>query len=243
MKSLGRWSDLVIAASAVLIIPWASTAASNQVVVWFGEYDLQGIYLWNSVHHLCQLALTILATLPYRHSLCRWGFNLEHWQQSLKYTRQFLVYFGGIAVGVHVILFLLSPPPVFPFPLDAAHLTGNLGFKLILSGTCEEPLFRGFVMTVLYLSWAGTLRLGKIEMPHAGLWATALFMIAHIGFSLNPLAVHHFSITQQAQAMLLGLLYAYYFHKTRSLLAPVLVHNLFNFLLTGLGVIWVLAKR
>jgi membrane protease YdiL (CAAX protease family) len=67
-------------------------------------------------------------------------------------------------------------------------------------------------------------------------------MIAHIGFSLSPAAVHHFSIAQQVQAMLLGLFYAYYFHRTRSLLAPVLVHNLFNFLLTSFGVIWALVK-
>ena len=82
-------------------------------------------------------------------------------------------------------------------------------------------------MTFLGRSWEGKMTVGKLVFPITGLWATLLFMIAHVNISLAP-----FSITtsgwQQVWALGLGLYYAAAFARTGSLLAPVLSHGYSN---------------
>jgi membrane protease YdiL (CAAX protease family) len=66
--------------------------------------------------------------------------------------------------------------------------------------------------------------MGRFSFPVGGLWATLIFMIAHLSISLAP-----FSITtdfwQQVGALGLGLYYAAVFYRTGSLLGPVLSHG------------------
>jgi len=79
-------------------------------------------------------------------------------------------------------------------------------------------------MVLLARSWPGTFLIGKFSFPVAGLWATLIFMMAHLHFSSAP-----FSITadfgQQIGALVLGLYYAAVFYRTGSLLAPILSHG------------------
>jgi uncharacterized protein len=246
LKRLGNIGNISIATVAVLVIPRMAWEVQRLVAERFGpaleRFDPNGVYVWSSIHHLTQLALTIAVMLAFRRTLAGWGFNLENRHRSLHLVGQFFVYYTAFAVAIHVALFFLAPAPAFPHPLNAINVAGELGFKLLLSGTCEEPLFRGFVMMVLCQSMTGTFRVGRIEMPHAGLAATVLFMLAHVGYTLSPFAITWVSPAQQFQALALGLFYAYMFHQTRSLLGPVLVHNYFNFSLTALGMLWALLK-
>jgi membrane protease YdiL (CAAX protease family) len=94
-----------------------------------------------------------------------------------------------------------------------------------LVGIGEEPLFRGMVMTVLGKYMRGMHRIGNWEIPSSGIVAAVLFMLAHVGFTFSPFAITHFSLLQQFTALGLGLYYAYLFHRTGSLLGPILVHN------------------
>lgn len=238
---------LLLALAAVIAVPRLAQEMTNRIAIRYGhsldKIDPNGVYVWSSLHHLWQLALTLIAMLLLSRTLCGWGFTLNEHDRSLRFFRQFFLYYTGIVVVGHLALFFVAPPPTFPHPLTGRNIVGELGFKLLLSGTCEEPLFRGLVMTLLYRSLAGVIRVGRIEMPYAGLAATLFFMLAHIGFSLSPLAVTWLSVPQLLQAGALGLFYAYIFHQTRSLLSPILIHNYFNFSLTALGMIWVILKR
>jgi membrane protease YdiL (CAAX protease family) len=74
-------------------------------------------------------------------------------------------------------------------------------------------------MTLLAQSWKKSYRVGKIEISSSGLWATFLFMFGHIST---------FSIAQQLSSFGLGLYYAIVFHKTKSLLGPILSHGYSN---------------
>ena len=236
----------VIALVAILAIPRLAgdmaTRSAGWCWNWLGNIDPNGTYLWVSLHHVWQLVATLAAMLLFDRSLRHWGFNLNNWRTSLYLFGQFFLYFMAVAVAGHLLLFFFAPPPVFPHALTARNVFGELGFKLFLSGTCEEPLFRGLVMVLVYQSMRGVVRIGRIEMPYAGLVATALFMVAHIGYTLSPPAITSFSIPQQIEALVLGLFYAYIFHRTRSLLGPILVHNYVNFSLTALGMLWALLR-
>jgi len=128
---------------------------------------------------------------------------------------------------------LNGQPPSFHYPLNARNIGSVLSFQILLSGTCEEPLFRSFTMMVLAQSWKGSLGIWKFEIPIAGLWATLFFMFAHIGISVNPLGISHFSVSQQILSLFLGLFYAILFHRTKSLFGPMLYHGYSNVILIG----------
>lgn len=242
MKNLGNAGNILIALAAALSIPRMAGGLTTFVAVRFGhsldKIDPNGAYVWNSIHHLSQLLFTIVLMLLLNRSLRVWGFNLDHRKRSLFLFWRFFLYFTGFILVLHALLFFFVPPPSFQHPLTVRNIIGELGFKLILSGTAEEPLFRGLVMVLLYQSMSGVFRLGRIEMPHAGVVAAVIFAAAHIGFSFWPLAINWISVPQLLEAFGMGLLYAYIFHQTRSLLGPILVHNYFNFSLTAAGMMW-----
>ncbi|MFQ5950744.1 MAG: type II CAAX prenyl endopeptidase Rce1 family protein [Candidatus Geothermarchaeales archaeon] len=62
----------------------------------------------------------------------------------------------------------------------------------------------------------------------AGILAAILFMLAHIGFTFSPFAITHFSLSQQFLAFVHGLYYAIVFHRTGSLLGPIISHGYSN---------------
>jgi membrane protease YdiL (CAAX protease family) len=84
------------------------------------------------------------------------------------------------------------------------------------------------VITILALSWKNKVKLGKTEFTAAGTIATLLFAFAHISLNIFPFQIYQFNILQLVFAFGLGLLYAVVFQKTKSLLIPILLHNLSN---------------
>jgi membrane protease YdiL (CAAX protease family) len=79
------------------------------------------------------------------------------------------------------------------------------------------------VVTYLAATMPGKLRLGRFEMNWAGVIAALIFSLLHAGnFSLRarPLA-----LGQQVYAFVLGVLYAYWLEKSKSVVAPILGHN------------------
>jgi len=230
MKSFGKTLDLLVVFLAILIIPRLARLVSSNIFPLLNSFDPDSSYAWISIHHIAQFVFTIiLMKLWFKTTLKDWGFNLNEFKLSIKI-------FGCFCLGYLVLVFLnnILPrlvsgvPPLFDYPLNARNVAGVLSFQFLLSGTCEEPLFRGFVMTVLAQSWKGSFYVGKLEIPSAGLWATLFFMIAHIGFSFSSFGITHFSISQQIASFALGLYYAILFHKTKSLLGPILSHGYSN---------------
>jgi membrane protease YdiL (CAAX protease family) len=241
MRSFGKVGDLLVALLAILLVPELASRGANFFAAIIGDSQPRAVTMWltwNTLHHLIQLALTVLLMLAFMRDLRAWGFNLRNAQGSLRLAKSFVLYCTLFVVLGHMPLVIFARPPTFLHPLTAGTIAGELGYKLFISGTCEEPLFRGFVMILLYRSWRGSYRLFGVEIPHAGLWATLLFALAHIGYTISPFAVTSISPMQLGQATVLGLIYAVFFHKTRSLLAPIVAHNYFNFSFTAAGLLW-----
>jgi len=116
---------------------------------------------------------------------------------------------------------------------------GYLGFQLLLTESAEESLFRGMLMVVLGKYMTSMHRIGKLEIPTSGIIATILFMLAHIGFTFIPLEITHFNPPQLFAAFGLGLFFAIVFHRTGSLLAPIILHGYANlvFVVARYGVV------
>ncbi len=104
-------------------------------------------------------------------------------------------------------------------------------FRLIMPGISEELLFRAYLMGILMIAWKEVLTLGNIELPIAGVIAALLFTAAHLGISFNPLAIIHANPGQLLFAFIFGIVYAILFYRTRSILVPIVIHNVID----GLG--------
>ncbi len=235
MKIKSKTMAIIITLLAILIIPKVSGQLANLTASLFGTFDPDGAYLWISVHHIFQLILTVLLMLVFKRNLGFWGFNLNNLNKSLVYFKQFVMCSTGFVLLYYVILFFFSATPGPGYALSAENILGQLGFQLFLSGTCEEPLFRGFVMIILYGAFAGSIRFVKTDIPTAGIIAAIFFTVAHIQYSIWPFEITYINPMQLVLSFGLGLYYAVVFYRTRSLLTPILAHGYINFLITGLG--------
>jgi uncharacterized protein len=151
-----------------------------------------------------------------------WGFNLNNARLSWRILWRFCLIFLVITIAWNVVPTLLNHntalgmfgPPTLP------NMLAWLIFEWIFVGIPEEAMFRGLIQTSLMRTWSGIWRVGKVEIPHAGVVTSVLFCLAHID-PLNP----HFYWQQQLFAFGLGMYYSIVRYRTGSLLNPILAHN------------------
>lgn len=119
-----------------------------------------------------------------------------------------------------------KPPSDKPYPLTAINIAGWLSFEGLFVGPSEEPLFRGLLVTYLAQAMPGRVSWRGYTMNGAGVVVAVLFALAHIfNFLTEPFLS---ALGQQFYAIAIGIFYAYWFEKSRSLLAPIVGHNISN---------------
>jgi len=108
-----------------------------------------------------------------------------------------------------------------------------LGFQF-MAGVGEEPLFRGLVMIVIGRYWRGMQRIRnwKWKIPTSGVIAAFIFMLGHISYTLSPFEITHFSPYQLLLSFTFSFYYAYVFHRTGSLLGPIISHGYWNLIVS-----------
>lgn len=238
LRRLGLIPRLGITLLVVMVMPQIASQIALAAGPWLKSVDPDNAFAWLSVHHLSQIAMTLALMVVWGGwSLKQWGFNLNDAKVSLQWFGWFALFFtlGTLVFGILPMVLAHNVKPQFPlgpFPLNARNVTGSLGFYYLLSGSGEEPLFRGFVLSILLVSWKGELRVGRIVMPAAGLWVTLLFMLAHINYTISPFRITQFVWQQQLFALGGGLYYAVAMYRTGSLLCPILAHGFSN------GIVW-----
>lgn len=230
MKSLGKIGDLTVVVLATTLIPRLVSILTKQAYPFVSSLDPDNVFLYQSIRHILLLFLPmLLMKLWLTRRLCDYGFNLNDYKSSLKIFCWFCLIYLVPVFFINALPYIVNgKPPGFNYPLNARNIACKLSYMYLLTGTGEEPLFRGFVIVLLSQSWKRIFRIWGIEISSAGLIATALFMIAHIRFTVFPFEVAYISWPQQIWALGLGLCYAVFFQKTKSLLCPVLSHGYSN---------------
>lgn len=207
------------------------------------EWTQHGNWVQMIDHHLWQLVLAVAVIFVLSLGRLRdWGLNLRNPEESLRLLKKFCVVYGVYFVGIGLLfqwLFLPVPPP--EFPLTTANVVGRLFFMSVISGLSEEILFRGLMQTSLSRVVPGVWRWRAIDLPVAGLITAVIFTLVHINFTLAPFEITHLYLPQLALALVLGVYYAYAYHRTGSLLTPILAHNFSNGTLYGSSLVlqWV----
>jgi len=79
----------------------------------------------------------------------QWGFNLNKLPESLRIIGRFAPIYFGVVILLQLPNIISGTAPSFDYSLTAKNMGGYLGFQFLLTGTAEEPLFRGMLMIVL----------------------------------------------------------------------------------------------
>lgn len=138
----------------------------------------------------------------------------------------------GVVFGIVMTLVDFAPqlvarqPPPGPFGLTPSNVAGWLGFEWIIAGSAEEVVFRGLLVSYLATRVSGRVRLFGRELHVAGVVVAVLFALAHApNFAHRPFFA---ALGQQLYALALAILYAYWLDRSRSVLAPIVGHNVGN---------------
>jgi hypothetical protein len=194
---------------------------------------------WLYVQHGFQLLLA-LVTIAVLKRFVRVDYGLHPPRGKTYYGQAILwgAFFGVLMTLVDYAPQLLSHAvPKLAYPLTPANAAGWLFFEGVYVGPTEEIPFRALLVTFLAATMPGKLRLGRFAMNWAGIIVAVMFALLHASsFDTRdwPLA-----LGQQVYAFALGVFYAYWLEKSKSIAAPILGHNVSDFVEYALLFAWV----
>lgn len=121
--------------------------------------------------------------------------------------------------------------PAHPYPLTVLNVLGMMTFQWIFVGIFEETITRGLVQTYLMNELKGSIKILKWDFHIGSVITAIIFGLGHLGphiffggswLSLAPHLVF---------ATLYGLCSSYIYQETKSLVGPILMHNVTDGLL------------
>lgn len=206
--SFGRAGDLAFVTILVLAIPWLAASVLPLIAPTARRIDPHDYWLMPTAHQLSSLLLTLVVMrLISTRSWFDWGFNLRRAGTSLALA------LGFALLTTPALYLLMDQQPAPANSITGREIAAVLLTHFLVIGFTQEVLFRGFAMTMLKAKWP----IG------AGVWAAVIFTAAHVKFS-PP----YIWPAQLAFAFVFGLLYAFMFQRTNSLLGPSIAHGFSN---------------
>jgi uncharacterized protein len=158
------------------------------------------------------------------------------WPEGKSYVLQAL--FWGVLFGIVATLADYAPlliahrPPSQPYGLNPTNIAGWLTFDGLIASSSDELLLRGLLVTYLTVTMPGRISFGGYKMNGAGVVVAALYALAHVGnLFFFPFAI---ASAQIVYLFVQGVLLAYWFEKSRSLLAPIVGRGVTNVIERGL---------
>ncbi|MGN0538199.1 MAG: lysostaphin resistance A-like protein [Acutalibacteraceae bacterium] len=197
--------------------------------------DKDNIFMWVTVHHLVQMiiALFLMAVI---HKITDVDFCLKPKidKTGIKYTIIFGIVILAYVLISYIVGYKMNTIAPYTYELNLTNILGTLCFQLLLSGTSEEILFRALPISVLgYILGEHENNKHRLEIVVSAF----LFSMAHISWNINPFTVS-FSWFQLIYAFILGLAYGITYVKSKSIIYPIIMHGLSNFLMVGIGYIF-----
>jgi len=218
---------LVITAALAFGVPIAGAYAAHYAIVGFHLPVKPGGNLgWLFLQHAGQLliALIVIAALKYRLAPADYGL---HWPRGKTYVWPAVlwgVFFGVLMTIVDYAPQIISHTRPDPgFPLTPVNIWGWTFFEGVYVGPTEEIPFRALLVTYLATAMPGKLHIGRFDMNWAGVIVAAMFALLH-ATSFDTRAWPQ-ALGQQLYAFALGVLYAYWLEKSKSIVAPIVGHN------------------
>jgi uncharacterized protein len=181
---------------------------------------------WLYMQHGLQLLLALVVIAILKHRLVPADYGL-HWPRGKTYILPAVlwgVFFGVLMTAVDYAPQLIAHTRPDPgFPLTPGNIWGWILFEGVYVGPTEEIPFRALLVTYLATTMPGKLHIGRFNMNWAGIIAALIFALLHA----NSFHTRHWpeALGQQLYAFALGVLYAYWLEKSRSVVASIVGHN------------------
>lgn len=233
LKMSGAAAWILSLSALLLIVPRIAGLVADAFD--YSHIDPDGAFAWITVHHIVQ-ALVFLVTmiLITQRQGIHFGFGWGNREVGLKWVRIFALIFAVYVVVSLLLQTATSTFQLFPYPLTARNITGQLGFQLLLSGPSEELMFRAFAITMLGLRIKGGVCKGLLS--YVNIIAAVIFALAHVGVTFEPFAVSY-NPFQLVYAFALGLAYGACYEQSKSLYYPMIMHSMSNVVAVSVSIV------
>lgn len=230
-----EWAIAVLVGLGFFLAAYAGAFALTMIAskkTSFGERMEGRSWLSNTiVGPVVVIESLLLITFLAQGQLPSWGFQYPTFEGFLTAA------FSGsvLAVVTCWIAEAISPTPdeLGP-PRDTQGRLGFFVLIVILASISEELIFRGVLQNIIDQSLFIALDLGIFSLTSGAVVSGLLFAVVHAApakrMGASPAAL-------VGSALVLGIAAGIALHETSSLLAPVLIHGLFNFFGFGIAVI------
>ncbi|MGA7712982.1 MAG: CPBP family intramembrane glutamic endopeptidase [Rhizomicrobium sp.] len=218
---------ILVTAALGFAVPYGAAYAAFYCSKIFHSASPTGPTLsWLYMQHGFQflVALIVIAVLKFWLVPADYGL---HWPRGKTYIWSAVLwgaFFGVLMTVVDYAPQLIAHTKPNPgFPLTPGNIRGWTFFEGIYVGPTEEVPFRALLVTYLATTMPGKLHIGRFNMNWAGVVVALIFALAHASsFDTRNWAE---ALGQQIYAFALGVLYAYWLEKSKSVVAPIIGHN------------------
>jgi CAAX protease family protein len=179
------------------------------------------------VQHGFQLLLALIAIAVLKFWLVPADYGL-HWPRGKTYILTAIlwgvIFATLVAAGGSWLDSALHLKATQEFAITHKNVWGWAAFEGLYVGPTEEIPFRALLVTYLAATMPGKLRIGRFAMNWAGIIVALLFALAHIQTFWLVSWVD--ALIQQFYAITWGIAYAYWLEKSKSIVAPIIAHNI-----------------
>jgi hypothetical protein len=208
-------------------VPTAGATASAITAKLLHWHVVPGANLpWMYLQHTYQLIVALIFVAIFKFWLVPADYGL-HWPRGKTYIWPAILWGTFFAVLMALVDYapniIAHTKPDLGFPPTSANVWGWTFFEGIYVGPTEEIPFRALLVTYLAVAMPGKLRLGRFDMNWAGVIVAVIFALAHISSFWSE--AWQEALLQQVYAFGLGVLYAYWLEKSKSIVAPMIGHN------------------
>jgi membrane protease YdiL (CAAX protease family) len=233
MKSMKIVLRLVFVSAVALFLPVIINYLLLLPASYIDVNSLAGGIFLSIVFYTIQTGIAIILVRSIIHtSITEMGFNLY----NVKLTFRMLRWFILIWLLLVILFYGIGLNCIAGFDAFVSHyyVTNKLAMQkdfiigCLLAGVGEEPLFRGFIITLLVPVISEYVRVKKVKIPFVAIVSGVLFALAHIEYQIMPFRILYIDVIQLSITFILGIFWSIMFLKTRSLLGPIIAHMCAN---------------
>lgn len=236
---------IIIALISTILFPKLGWIVADNLSL---KYNFQQFsIIWDYIHHSIQMIIPLFIMILFKNkiSLSQWGFNNDKKQLNKIIIKKFcLGYFIFFSILKLIYILIINPNNILDFSPQLKSIQSVLFFRFFFVGISEEILFRSFIFTILLTQIKKTFIINNIEIPYASIIASVFFALAHISFSIFPFNIIYINPLQIFFCFIFAMFYTIIFYKTKSIIAPIIIHNfidgygtLFDYLITLTNII------